>query len=633
MTKKRYYFLFFAIILFLLIIFFLFNQFDKINIKSSNLNNTSKSYDLFSHFFSKAIKDYEREEFNQVIESLKKLEDKDLSNKESYLLNILFANVLKKQGFYLSALEKINVATTFLKQPYAYLLAGTIHEQLNQNEQAEKSYFEALSQNNNYYQANEKLGDLYLKEGLYAKAVEEYEITNQKHDYQIPIIKTKISLTLYLLKEYQKSLQTLEKITTVERYRFLNFIYFLTALNYEKVGEFSQAAEVFQKAIGASLQQDKSFFLYHWASIRGNKEDYFSSIKLLKQALSNTSLSSEKYKQISIKLANVLILNENYQEAVDIYLEIMKKSPYNLQISYQLGVAFYKLGQYKQAISVLLQVKNSKLRNEVLLSTNLLLALSYEKLGDISKSQEILDNISDLWGGLPIVVYHLLKVKIKIDKEDFLINYQKYVKNHRDENLKLLLAKYFETIGDYKSALSILTEYEQIAQTAPSIKKKIGDLFVMFNEYEIAKQYYSEILLQEQGSSTFRSQVLSNLAYSSIYLNGVTQAEEHIKQAMFLHNRKVPFWYNLSLIKKAAGLINEQKEILAKALKYIDEENDKILKSKIYLEAALLSINDLRHREAERFLKKAYFLDPNNERIVYLRKTYQQEKALQNQRR
>lgn len=143
--------------------------------------------------------------------------------------------------------------------------------------------------------------------------------------------------------------------------------YYLTdiaaILCYQK--KFDKAEEILKKVIEFSNQ--KEFAYANLSLIYDEKQDYEKSLEYAEKAYKENPYNIE----LSVNLARKYLLNEKYQESIDIYLNLLKFKKNEAGYYYSIGFLYYKIGNKEKAIdfvkkAILLNNSNQKYKDFLL---------------------------------------------------------------------------------------------------------------------------------------------------------------------------------------------------------------------------------------------------------------------------
>lgn len=116
-----------------------------------------------------------------------------------------------------------------------------------------------------------------------------------------------------------------------------------TILCYKKF--FDEAEEILKKAI--NINNQKEFAYANLSLIYEEKQDYKKSLEYAQKAYNENPYNIE----ISVNLARKYLLNKKYEEAIDIYLKLLKLKKNESGYYYSIAFLYDKLGDKENALS------------------------------------------------------------------------------------------------------------------------------------------------------------------------------------------------------------------------------------------------------------------------------------------
>ncbi|MBK8397818.1 MAG: hypothetical protein IPL26_21595 [Leptospiraceae bacterium] len=154
------------------------------------------------------------------------------------------------------------------------------------------------------------------------------------------------------------------------------------------------------------------------------------------------------------RLANLYSSLEENTKALTLFLEIVKILP-NEETFFQLGQEFFRQNKYKKSIEYL---KKSLQYNKRYISSHLLLATVYSKVGNVDKTEQYLTNALKLDPNHKTSLEELMKFYYKQNRfRDSLQLMNQYTSIYaEDSKIKLLKVDLYMKTGSYTNALKIL---------------------------------------------------------------------------------------------------------------------------------------------------------------------------------
>jgi tetratricopeptide (TPR) repeat protein len=321
------------------------------------------------------------------------------------------------------------------------------------------------------------------------------------------------------------------------------------AYDYHCKGDYSLAKELYEKLLETNNKDTNLMNLY--AQLCVSLKDYDTAIKYFNEVYDLTNLDDVKisiskvyfykkdYKQTiqileglknkSLEVLKILALSffylEEYQSAINIYLEIMNLNSISFSDLYNLSLSYFKILDFDNSLKYALSAYNI---NNSDLDINLHISSIYKKLKDmelelkylinaykISKNLDILIQIGTTYKNLKedekaIEVFNMVLEKDENNKIALLniaIIYRNYDKKISIEILNKLLKNepnselinnflfnlYFETM-DYVNAEKIVCNLIQIKPFDASYKVFKADVLVKLYKYLEAQKIYIDAL-------------------------------------------------------------------------------------------------------------------------------------------
>lgn len=621
--KRKIYFVSLGTSLGLILLFgliFFFASDDRSNFLNryslSDRVNVSDS-DLFSYYFRIANQAYLEGKLEQASKNLSKIAVKKLSPHQEYMYRLLSSCVFRDRQLFYKSLEEIEYAIKIRPTAFAFFLKAKILQDLDKESQMITALTKASEIDPSFRAAYEKLGDFFFSKGDLTKARDYYKQAEQS---SIPLasINIKMALIDFYYGLYENSISRLEGLGGVEKNRYLPFIYFLIGMNQYSLKNFEEYDKSLERAVGSSATDERVAYLYYWAKLSNERNDFQKAISLFKQALIIAGDDHPFSANLLMDLSHVSFRQGEYAQAIKYIQKIYDKNPklLNDTFYYQMGVSYYKLGEYNNAQRFLKWVVDNSNDDDLLKSSTYLLAQSYYKDNDLSKARSTLASFSESWGRTPLIIYAMMELEIVENQDSFLELYKRYIDDDGGEKkYDLLLAKYFVEIGDFSSAIGIYSDY---IRKKPSAKNffLIADLYRRIKEYDLSVYYYDRALL-ETGSSEERAKILNNKANVLIQEGRVDEASKILLSLASSDRSPVIYWYNLALLALSRNEGTKYSEMIQKSYLYLNGNEDKKLQASIHLHYALIKARLYNFKLARRLINKAYSLDPDNEKISF----------------
>ncbi len=616
-----------AITVFLVAVVFLLSYSKEPFLEKANLSQkeqkpvlAEQEKELFHYFFRLAYSYYQEKSYNKTLLELEELSAGPLRSWQQYKVYALKAAVLRKIDKPYLAIDSMKMAQLGEETAFSYFFIGSILEDLGKYEASKQAFLQTVKLDKEFRQAYEKLGDVAIKSAKYQEALEYFNLAEKK-TISSTAINLKLSLTYLLLGNMPFSKNHLEKLGKVEKNRHLDIYYFLWGFHKWKNQEVEQANEYFSKASEVSPTESKVDYLYYWGMVLSATEQYALAIQVLGETLYFIDENSVDYLASMKLLANMYFLHGEYQQSRVLYEEILSSrrnvtEEEMFSLYYNLSLAYFLEGNLNSSLNMLntLKKENLSLRPAMQQSLDYFIAKAYKKIGNINKAKNSYEEFIDTWGPLPIAVYELLDLQIFANSQGFLEKYKLYTREGENKNFKLLLAKYFESLGDYHTVISLLKAHISEHGENTSVMKKLADSYVKVEEFDVALYYYDKVIERSQ-STRLKSEALNNKAFIYVKKGNAKKSLDFLAYGLEHLERKLPLWYNISLINKYEKDIISYKNHIKKSLIYSETEKDTSLLANMHLHLSLIEFQAYNFKKAKKHLQKAYNFNPQNIRV------------------
>ena len=270
---------------------------------------------------------------------------------------------LKKKGEFQTAEMELNDALE--EDPNSFLLKASLADlYLRQNKIAQaKILAEAiLSSDPQYPQARYIIGEIYLKENNFERALQCFRRASQRDSRPYIILRT--AMTLRKMKRYQEALEILDAVLINEK-RNIRFMK-EKALVLSRLKDWDKALNIYEKL--HELDPDDSFVRKEVYRLKGKKRPDEKVIRELKTVVNLPSRKDDP--QLHGLLGQKLKEAGNLKEAAAEFRKALKLDPDNIFFLKQEGFCHYHLKNYEMAIQNLSEAFK-KTPNDYILKTTL----------------------------------------------------------------------------------------------------------------------------------------------------------------------------------------------------------------------------------------------------------------------
>lgn len=384
----------------------------------------------------------------------------------------------KTSDLYKNALSEFKKAISFDKtNSKAYNAAGVLALKLNNNAEAKNYFKKAFELDKNYSIAIDNLGTLDLAEGKTADAQKKFEqalkLNSQNsiamyHLAQVAIKKGDFNHALYHLNNALSLNPTSPAI-----YNLMGKAYFAQ-------GNDAAAIEAFKKSI--SIKPEFTISYLDLADVYSQRKDGEFAIEQLKTALT----INPDYYDAKLKLADLSLETGKYQQAIDVYSQLIGVQGFDSPALKGLSNAYYAMAQSSSAKAVLGSNKDL-----------------FKALDFINKAVKANDRDLEL---------HLAKIKLEkiTNKEDCNLDELNKTINSKDESLmgNVLKAEAYIKKGDYSNAQKYFNNAAALSTDAEE-DLALSEVLIFQNQYDTAQKLLQKALKK----SPQDVQIQSNLDY------------------------------------------------------------------------------------------------------------------------
>ena len=295
---------------------------------------------------------------------------------------------------------------------------------------------------------------------------------------------------------------------------------------------------------------------------------YEEAIETYKRILSENLKDNNIALEIKSRLAYSLHKNNNFDEAKNVYEDILHEMPRDPVVLFNLGILLASHGEYKEAVHFLEKSERNNFTDLKTIYTTLIL---------------IFKNLNDTLN-LDIAYKKLLQ----IDKENL--------------NARITYADFLKEIGDSQGALS---QYLIAASFDTSGKTRLKLASYLLNQKDL---YGATGQIQEYlktNPQDLDALILLATAYQEL---GITEESiKTYKKIISIESGNYLAYYNLGLLCEKAKRNDEAENYLLKSI----ELNDKFPPA--YYAIGLSYISKNNRIKAQEVFKKYLFLDPNGQ--------------------
>lgn len=224
---------------------------------------------------------------------------------------------------------------------------GAVYEALKQEKKLRRLYSNYQEEHGSNHIVAERLAQIYLNEDKLDKAIEQLKVV-ESYDYRNLNISLKIALIMIEQKKYQPAIDKLESILQKspesEKVRF-----YLGAL-YEEVKDYRAAIQQFDTIqFGSTYFEDSVMHTAYLYKLMGQVDKAIAKVK-----------AGLEHKQDSPKFwilhASLLDEENKVDEAQNVLLSAVKLFPEDIQLHFQLGSVYDRLGKRDKTVEQMQKV-------------------------------------------------------------------------------------------------------------------------------------------------------------------------------------------------------------------------------------------------------------------------------------
>ena len=405
--------------------------------------------------------------------------------------------------------------------------------------------------------AYDKIGKYYEEAKALKKCVELEPNTNN--------IYTWISLAYACdkIEEYDEAIKSLKKCIELEPRDYINCIHLGEA--YYKNGQHKESIEPFLKATELEPNISRCWHeLGDAYDINGQhekaRESYLKAIEILLKTMKlNSNMAINEKAEYLYTLGDLHCKIMQFEKAIDLYLECLELDPNNIIYLGALANAYFQNGDgdIEQAIKCYLGCLELNPDNVAIWMS---LGISYYKLDRyrdaiqwLSKSVELYPNISQIcWYPLGSSYYMIGKHK---EASEYLTKALEL----DSDNIESLKSKNMLEIKQKIRALGLDSNNAEGWGL-------LGFSYYNLGKYADAIQYLTRAIELNTNDTEILSEILRGLGSSYAMLGKYKEAIEYLSKCLKFNPRVVDTWYELGMAYYANGQYKEAKECFSKAI-------------------------------------------------------------------
>ena len=221
------------------------------------------------------------------------------------------------------------------------LALGTVYENTDQNSKLKRLFADYQEEHGSHHMIAERLAQMYLNEDNLEKAIEQLKVV-ESYDFQNLNISLKIALIMIEQKQYQPAIAKLEGI--LQRYPDSEKVRFYLGALYEEIKDYRAAIQQFDTIkFGSSYFEDAVMHSSYLHKLMGNLD---RAIAKVKDGIYHKKDSAKFW----ILHASLLDEDNKITEAEAVLNEALKLFPEDIQIHFQLGSVYDRMGKKDKTV-------------------------------------------------------------------------------------------------------------------------------------------------------------------------------------------------------------------------------------------------------------------------------------------
>ena len=311
----------------------------------------------------------------------------------------------------------------------------------------------------------------------------------------------------YGQKKNKKKKDKEETTAVTEQDRFREADLFMQAIRERELGNLEKASGIFADAILVNPEDAAAY--YENARVLQAMGRNDEALILAQQA---TEIDNEN-KWYKVLYANLAKANNNYEEYVRVYKELVEEYPRDLNFLNQLAFAYFFIGDYQSSVDVYQEIEEMVGVNEALTTQKVQL---YDQLGQKNNALQEYERLIEISPDEPRYYSLLAEYCVKNGMEDKAIQaYEKIVEiNPDDPYVHISLADFYKQRGEEDKSFEELKL--GLANPSLDLKTKINLLFAYYSGELTENQKKQALELSEILRETHPDDPMSETFYASM---------------------------------------------------------------------------------------------------------------------
>lgn len=421
--------------------------------------------------------------------------------------------------------------------------------------------------------------DSYFHMGRYAPASEQFSVfleENEDHEmagaarYSLGWCYFNMGAYFKAVEPFQEFLENYDP-PSIALYPYDTDTILRLGDSYYAIGQYEDAIESYQKAIGAEPGGD--YAMFQVANSYYRAERTYEAVTTFRRLLRIYPYSRLR-EQAQYNVAYIYLNTGNYTQAINEFQTVINKFPnttWAARSQYNIGDAYYNAGNYEKAIEAYKTLLEEYPRSDYLIEAINGIQYAQFSAGQADSSSAILEEF------LAEHPQTSTADRLRFRQADNLYqsgDYQRAIDEFRQyiritNNEQLLpdayfsLANAYEQLGKIQQAIDsyrVIVDSYSNSERIGSALAALGRIFFDQEQYSTSFEYYNRLL--EEGSS-FRLGALTGMGEAQLAMGNIDQAREHFEAALNTNSNHAPARVGLGKVALRNGNHAEARDLFA----------------------------------------------------------------------
>lgn len=555
------------------------------------------TYEPYSYYYTEALFAlmniyYDKKDFPKLYSSANKLFTYGRNYKYLGTAYYLVGQAYFQEKKYDNAIENFKMAldnyTTNKYIPNTYFALAYSHEMKNNYEEAVKNYELLLSNFSNSTlapSATVRIGICYYKLKQFDNCIVELKdtiVTTLPKNNRIESNYV-LANAYYQNGDFDNAIRTLDNTLKQFPSNYLaKEIRYTLAFAYFQKKDYNEAFKIFN-LLSKYRDTISSYALFWSAECKRYENKYPEALQYYEEYL-NVYPYGPQVNDVKLNMANILILRNDYNKALQILTDLLNKSGelFLPKVLISLGEVYLKQNKAGLALNYFNTAEIKSQQEDIQFRTKLARAIIAYQQNKFEEAKFYLNQIKNANIDKDLVTYYLAEVEAALKNYSQAIRLYDNVKKQDYEKLVLYGKAYaYFNAKDYETARFLFEDYTKKYSNEPNINDaltRLADCYYALRKYKEANNIYSELSKKaKSGSDDYASYQYAQ----SLYRLGNHQAA---LEELANFQKRFPKSKYLPEVIYLSGWINAQKEDYNNAI----QQYKKVIKS--YPETPLLPV-------------------------------------------